>query len=405
MSLILRYISLFLGLTLSLCTLSHANGTLIELNQNTSHIDLSTHLEYIKARRLPPNATPSDVDANVSHWRGALSGADHLDLRAGTYWFRATLINRGVTDRTFQLINNLPWINELALYRIDSQGNVQTLVRNEGLKFSYLPRITTHHDTNVNIELPANEIITLLWKIESKPIFRFKPTLWEEGSFEQNDYLETLVFGFFYGALSALLIYSVYLWIISNNKVWLYFSTYLFTVYYLLAADNGDLYQFIFPSFAWPKITVYTIVYTIHVSSFCLFISSLLSLRKNLPRHNLILQVFAGTSALLLLIGNFFHQEFAFISALWFCSALFLFSLLTVLSFYTKKASNDWTLIIASVIASVTAIVNCMALTSPISISDFDSDILRGFGVVLTQLLFSLAISKKVFFNTNKKAA
>jgi hypothetical protein len=404
-TLLLRYLCLFVSLTLPLFSQpGYSNGTLIDLNAidgATPQLELSGRLEYIKAKRLPERVTPSDVDANVSQWRPVPSGQDNLGLRAGAYWFRATVINRSNVAREFQLVNDFPSVNDLSLYHIDSHGNVTTLIKNAGLEFPYLPRINSHHKPVVSLFLTPNETVTLLWHVESDPLFRFRPVIWDKQVFNQQDYLHTLMYGLFYGVLIALFIYNIYLWKSAQNKTCLYYSAYLLTTLYMLAASEGDLYQFLMPSLVWPKIPVYIIAYVINIGSFCLFISTFLTLRYILPKHNLLLQITAGTSALLLLIGNFFHQENAFVSAIWFCSIVYLVAAFTVLYAEKQQLLDSRILILASSIALLTALINCLAVTSSIPGNIISIENINAAGIVLTQLLFSLAVAEKLVRNNN----
>lgn len=332
MTLSFRLICLLFGLCLSLSGRpAFGNGDLIEIGASDTQIGFSNALEYVKTKRFPREISPSDVDASVGYWKPVSAANDSLGLRAGSYWLRATLVYHGDQPRNFLLINDYPSINNLSLYAIDANGTIKTLIENAGLATAQLPRAEPQRKLAAELTLKPDETITLLWQVESKPLFRFRPTLWEKTTFEANEKLHREIFFRFYCGLAALSLYAILLWLKTRNKTHGYYLVYLLTTTYMIAANQGDLYVFVLPDFAWPKVSLYVIMYALNVSSFCLLISTYLNLRERLPGQNLSLQITAGTSGLLMLIGGFFDQQNAALSAIWLSTFMYLLALMTSL--------------------------------------------------------------------------
>jgi hypothetical protein len=343
--------------------LGYCNGDLIEITASDNIIPLSSRLEYLKNKYVLPNATPSDVDANVGNWKPTRASNDSVRLRAGHYWLRATLINRSENSRDLFISNDYPSINQLALYAIDAHGNVTPLIENAGLEHAYSNTIALSRNLAAEIKLLPNQTVTLLWNIESKPLFRFRPIAWDKKTYEQQNQLRSFWINGFYLNMLLLAFINLFLLLRSKNKTYAYFLTYLLTTTYMIAANQGDLYEYILPTVAWPKISLYVIVFAINVSSFCLFTSTYLNLRQRFPGQNLALQITAGTSGLLMLLSGFFNQEFALLSAIWLSTMMYLLALMTGLRIHRRNMQNSGFFIIGLTLLLLSMIATSLALS------------------------------------------
>jgi len=220
----------------------------------------------------------------ASRWQQSGRGAVRPGMRAGEIWLRLQLRNDTDHPLLRLLVTDYPDLANATLHLIDEQGKITTLFENAGTDAPFEQRPQPHRRLLSDIELPAQAVVTLLWRVQNSPLLHFDATLWDESAFRVQDSNRNLVFGMLYGALLIMALYNLFLWLTLQERHYLYYVLFLLSCGFLVGAAEGHAYQYLWPESTWPKSIVYFIVGAIGLLSFFHFSVAFLRLRKHQPR-------------------------------------------------------------------------------------------------------------------------
>ena len=158
-------------------TLVQAGG--LKVDNSTSRISLDPYLDYLDDRgQVYHLGQIVGAEADLP-WKSGENRNNGLMMESGLYWFKGQLINSGLVDLEFTLQVEHPSINIADLYMINPKGDIQTVYSDAGLYDRFTNRPSPHRNLVSTVVVPANSSMTLIWRIESEPLFQFRATLWQ----------------------------------------------------------------------------------------------------------------------------------------------------------------------------------------------------------------------------------
>ena len=298
----MRLIHLFLVCLLILIPQSALSASPIVVDLSKGKQDLSPHLlslyDHKDTYRLEDIVDPkhrADLE-----WISNVKSHQPLIRKPGVYWFKGELVNESSREITADLQVEYALINDVSLYSI-RDGSLQTILTKAGLNYRFKDRLKQNRNVIVPIILPPDSTTTLIWHIESTPVYQFRTTLWEPDYFHEKDQQHQIIFGMLYGILIIMTLYNLFLYFSTHQKSYIYYGVYVITSLYIVAAKQGHISQYVFPDVSWDKLTAYSIIYGINAFAFSQFAIYFL----NLKRHSISLMQFIRWIAVISAIGVF----------------------------------------------------------------------------------------------------
>lgn len=324
---------------------------------------------------------------------------DHAKIGAitegGLYWIKITL--RNPDDKSVELLlqTEYPSINVADLFTQRKGGLIQEIYADAGHEDRFSNRPVPHRNLINRINIPPNDEVALLWRIDSEPMFHFRASLWNPSSFNEWDLDQQLLHGIIYGILLVMVFYNLFLFFSTREKSYFFYIVYVASILYLIAADSGHIYQYLAPDKIWAKQPIYVIIYALNSLMFGQFTISFLELRKRSRVMLWLIQIFAGLATLLpfavLITNNFALVLLATLIA----ALLYLAALAAGIEVRRQGVISAGHFVIAILILAFCLIASNMASVGLIESTGITGS-LFAVGATLMMVFFSLALADRI---------
>lgn len=382
----LRFLLLMLSFQAPLMSLEiSSENTKIDLDQSLQYfhdIDETHHIMML----TDPNA---DID-----WLPATQNMNGIGMPAGVYWLSAELQNTSQQAITMVIEVESPSLGVVDLYQ--HNNNVLSVVYNDvGLYSPYSKRPSNHRNIVDRITFPPQSTTTLIWRVESKPLVQFKATAWQPQYFFSHDQDGQLLYGMLYGVLLVMTLYNLFLFVSTREKSYYYYVLYVITAGYMLAADEGHLYQYIFSNTEWSKMAIYAAAYSVNMIMFAQFCIYFLNLKKLSPRLTRLIRYSAITSALSLIAIAVTSNTILIYFALGSVSLVYVSALIAGIRVRVAGVISAGNFVIAIMILVFSLIATNMASLGLIN-SSAATDSFSAIGITMMLIFFSLALADRI---------
>lgn len=248
-------------------------------------------------------------------------------------WVHLELLNPTTQALTFRLMAGTTWIDRLDVYIIhddkvsaswqagDDLPNAYGLT--PALGYSFAPRFPPGRS---DLYLRAEAIDPLVLPVELIP----------EEQAASSERLVHYSYGFFYGFLFALLAYNGMLFAGLGERSYLYYSLYLATLILLSLAYTGHGYAWLWPGHPLFQRYVILALMVLFGCTGLLFASRFLALAEHAPRMLRMVQLFALTSVLLIVLCMLSDSQLA-AAQVAFCFAILFTLFMVVLGITTIR--------------------------------------------------------------------
>lgn len=254
----------------------------VEMSGHERRLVLSSSIDFI----TDPSQTLDVYDVlenSQLQWTQGFHSHEGIWVDPGTYWLKFSLHNPTDQAQSYTLELEHPSIGLADLYEVSESQTPVALYQNVGLEERFKNRPIPHRNIVNALTLPANSTVTYIWHLRSTHLFQFRATLWNQSAFFERDQHIQILYGLFYGMLGILVLYNLFLFSSTKDRVFYYFIAYVATTGYLMATFEGHLYQYIASGYRWPKMPVVGLVYAINIAMFCKFAISFLELKRYAP--------------------------------------------------------------------------------------------------------------------------
>lgn len=191
-----------------------------------------------KLLELPSIATASEGKRIVS-----------FGFSDAVYWFSLSLDNTDPVPLQRLLVFEPTWLDDVQVTLVQPDGTRRVFDGGDRVAFAH--RAVPHRKINFELTLPPGQN-RLLVRTQTRDPFLVAMTLWEKSAFYRADSHESQYFGLLYGALGALLIFNLILFLSVRETIYAAYVAYLFSFLVMHATYNGHLYQLVWPgSPAW----------------------------------------------------------------------------------------------------------------------------------------------------------
>ena len=377
------------------CNTLTASAGGIELQPGWQRMLLNPHIDYLADPDGLLHIGQFADDSDPMLWQSMSDGIRRYVTSGGIYWFRTTLDNPGANALAVTLELPNPAINVADLYVIDGNNRISVAFSDAGIDTAFENRPNPHRHIITTLSIPAESQLELVWRIEGYPTLKFSALAWEPAVFFQQDQQRQLLHGMVYGSLLVMALYNLFLFVSTQERSYLFYVLFLLSSGYMIAADEGHVYQFIATSTAWAKTTVYALVSAFNLLMFAQFSSHFLQLRKYGPRYRYTLHAAAISATAALLINTIVNSQLLLFAGIAAASLLYLTALLAGLRIRMRGVISAGHFVIAILmLASALIISNISSLG--LFLNSITLDSLPALGTTLMMIFLSLALADRI---------
>lgn len=241
--------------------------------------------------------------ASPAAWRVTGSAPANFAFSNSVWWLRVALHNAGSRSEVRLLEVAEPLHDYLDVTAIDRDSGALRTAFHTGDRRPYASRGEPHRTFVFRLVLPPTSTTDVFMRLathdglhDAVPL-----SLWDEASFGRHESTERFLFGLYYGALLALLLYNVFLYASTRDGLFARYVLYLAAFCLWNATFRGFAFQYLWPDLPWLEnqmAVLGTIVCYITVIGFSMHFMQTPTL---LPHGHRILQWLMGAFAVSLL--------------------------------------------------------------------------------------------------------
>ena len=287
----------FYGLSVCLfvCLFSQAAVLVLSEKENCYRMDdyLSVLIDKKNELGILTVSSPEFADKFTESYRTVSQG-----LTSDTYWVRFQINNP--TDknlvRLLQLSNADLEVIELYEEKTNpAQENPPPgfVIHRSGLSYPFEKREIRHFTTLFSLTLRPHFTHTFYLKLSSKSNLSFQTKLWETNRFYNQDRLETLFLGLYYGFVLVMVLYNLFLFFAVRDVSYLFYVLYISTFGLFQFMSNGLGYEYLMPTPSWWSLRIVPVLAGATGFFGCWFVKKFLHTATESPLFDKLLTGFA----------------------------------------------------------------------------------------------------------------
>ncbi len=216
-------------------------------------------------------------------------GALNFGYTASAYWLVVPMENPETSPLERLLVFEPTWLDEVQVTLVDSSGQMQTQVGGDTLPFER--RAELRRQINFNVVVPPGQS-TLVVRVASRDTLFVVMSLLDRSAFNRLVSGEAAFFGFFYGALLALIAFNLMLYLSVREPMYLAYCAYVGAFVVLHPVYNGHAFGLFYRE--WPEFSnwAHSLFAYLFALSGLVFASVFLDLKNKLPRVHRVWQGF-----------------------------------------------------------------------------------------------------------------
>ena len=309
------------------------------------------------------------------------------------YWFVVPLENSQTSPLKRLLILNPSWLDDVRLTLTDARGSVQTFAGGDTHPFAQ--RSEPYRRSNFLLNLPPGRS-TLAVRIATRDPFWVGLSLMKPDVFNELAASESLYFGLVYGAMLALFLFHLVLYLSSRERAYLAYCAFLAAFLAMHATYNGHAFRWLLPEFPEVSNWAHSVLIYLYCFQGLIFAMVFLDLKEKLPAAYLwtrrLLYVMGLSFVASALLGGYRAQVIS--SVLWVVVFAVTAFTLALLSLQRRNAAARFYLSGSAaglVGSSITALTSMGVI--PYSFWTFRA---VDFGMLLDAIMLSLALSARL---------
>ncbi|MGR4066977.1 sensor domain-containing diguanylate cyclase [Halomonas sp. LR3S48] len=294
---------------LALLCLVSLNAQAIEVGTLSEERNLGPHVELLEdaGRQYDIEQLMNRGDALA--WQASRQETLNFSFSGSAWWLRLRVEN-GSNDEVRRLLElAMPLHDYLDGYVVDEQGEIVSQWQT-GNRRNFDSRPIAHRTFVLPVYIPPGESREIFLRLDTHDgLYDATPLyLMNDASFLAKAQRELMAFSLYFGALMALLIYNLLLYISTRERSLLLYVAYLGSFFILMFTARGFAFQYWWPTL--PTFNNQMVPINIGIFAFLLavFSDSFLSLRQHAPWATRVLFAVAGLcllSSLPALLGHY----------------------------------------------------------------------------------------------------
>lgn len=202
------------------------------------------------------------------------------------YWLKTSLLNVDNTIRENIITINNPHLDFVKVWQISAQGQEELIyIGGDGMAFN--KRTVINRNIVIPIHLEPLEQKTYLIQVDKRGASVSVPLqILSKKDFEKNENESLFGFGMYFGILSLIVVFSLFVFFILRQSIFFWYAFYLFFLGLYLLAHVGLLFQIGYPNINWFNDYSRPIFITFSTAALLHFIRLLLNIESLLPKWN-----------------------------------------------------------------------------------------------------------------------
>lgn len=249
-----------------------------------------------------PTLLQHDLSAiALAQWQATDKEQLFLSPTDGASWVRIDLHNTDDLEQLFFLQlsdNELPSVQA---YIFDEQGELEPFYAGLGLDHRFAERPIEYRRSIYPIFLAPGEQQSFIFHLRHYYPIKVHPVVWNESAFQRYSASENMFFGMLYGALSMIIIYSLFIYCTLRERSYLLFLLFGIFTGLFISMQEGHFYQFVQSDNIWPKESFYGLTTALMCISFTFLTTVFLHLQQR-SRFALRIMLIVGCSLSLFLL-------------------------------------------------------------------------------------------------------
>jgi signal transduction histidine kinase len=289
---------------------------------------------------------------------------------------------------------SFPRFDDFALYVVNGD-NITTIYENVGRASKISNRPINHRDYLGYVVIPAGGSVMLYWHAKTTATMIFPASLWQADAFYSHDQFILTLFVTSYGALLALAIYNLFIYISTRERAYLFYVVFMLGQTWLIMTDVGHIYQWVFPDVPWPRRAAHALSFAVAFCSFTQFTVDYLSLKTAAPRLCRYLQWLSYSAALVLVSGIIANKQELQGAAILLVEILYISSVLIAWKIRRQGVDKAGFYMAASFMQAGGLVVSAFGTTAVVQGLSFNIGY-EAIGTTAMGLLLSLALADRI---------
>lgn len=306
--------------------------------------------------------------------------------RLGVHWFKIDIQNNSNKDIDLIVANTKSFFETFIFYEIDNYGNI--------IRKSDASRDTQYRDRDYKSKNPAflltlkeNQTSTIIVKAKAEMYFYSELVIQEEELFKYSELKENYFYVLFFGSCFAITIYILILYLLNREKIYLYYSFFLISLFNL-AMIHSNIYVY-FNTY-WLNVAL-----VINPFTFIFLLLMSLEMLDNNVNKKIIAKVIAGFNILLIISSCLMLYDKAIASI--FTHILMSVGFLISIYLFLNSTKNNRIYFLAQIV--FTSSILCLPLISleVIPFNFFTKNMIF-MGAFIEIVLFSIILGNRINF-------
>ncbi|MBF0441623.1 MAG: response regulator [Oligoflexales bacterium] len=217
------------------------------INDGDGRIALSKYLDYAE--------DPSgllDASMILEGKSGSLQWRPHRDEKIpnlgyteSVYWLRLAVENRSTARDEFFIELSYHFLNYVEFYAFTKDGNSRLI--KTGNQYPYYHRPVDHQNFVFPLSMYDGDSVLIMFRIKSISTMTMPLTLWDHEYFHSVKSRETIIYGLYYGMITVMILYNLFLFVSIKSHVYILYSFYAFSSLLLQMSFNGLGFKYLWP--------------------------------------------------------------------------------------------------------------------------------------------------------------
>jgi signal transduction histidine kinase/ActR/RegA family two-component response regulator len=222
------------------------------INEHTRALKITDHLSYLQDKSHQLTINDVCVPPISETFQPLNQHVANLGFNNDTFWFKFRLRYQPRTVfvlKEWYLEIGYPLLDEVCLYY--PVGNQDYIVKKSGRKMWKSPADVQYKHPMFKIYTKPFQDYEIFIKIRSSSTIQVPLKLWSPGTFSLNIARENFLWGIFFGIMFVMAVYNAFIYLVVNDRSYLYYVCYIFCFLCLLSSFKVNGFLQMPVSIAW----------------------------------------------------------------------------------------------------------------------------------------------------------
>ena len=280
-----------------------ANDRVLYLNEETDFQSAGTYLHYIEDQTGSLDINTLKDPSENSLWKTNDEKVPNFGYTDSVYWYRLHLANPLDKSLSRFIEIGYPLLDHIHVFVYQNGMLIDHFETGDRVPFSHRP--VKNRNFLFPIKVLPHQKLNIYFRINTSGSMQVPMNIWKKQPFFIADQSDIIRKSLFYGVLSVMILYNLFLFFSLREPAYLYYVLFVTAFLETQAAMNGFLFEYVWPSS--PRIQDLGILAGVpaNVLFTSLFANNFLNLKRNAPKMSRFFSIGAFLGGLSL-IGAFF---------------------------------------------------------------------------------------------------